>query len=66
MGMAAQFRNMNDAFAVIASFPEYKNLPIIIGESDPEGCAACTGRTGRLSQRHDVFQLHRREFSARI
>jgi xylan 1,4-beta-xylosidase len=41
MGMAGQLRNMNDAFAVIASFPEYKNTPVVIGESDPEGCAAC-------------------------
>jgi len=41
MGMANQFRNINDAFAVIASFPEFKALPIVIGESDPEGCAAC-------------------------
>ncbi|HEX3800360.1 MAG TPA: beta-xylosidase [Verrucomicrobiae bacterium] len=41
MGMANQFRNINDAFAVIASFPEYKKTPIVIGESDPEGCAAC-------------------------
>ncbi len=43
MGMAAQFRNIDDACAVVASFPEYKNLPLVIGESDPEGCAACTG-----------------------
>jgi xylan 1,4-beta-xylosidase len=41
MGMANQLRNMHDAFSVIAKFPEYKNLPIVIGESDPEGCAAC-------------------------
>lgn len=41
MGMANQFRNMNDAFAVIASFPEYQHTPVVIGESDPEGCAAC-------------------------
>jgi xylan 1,4-beta-xylosidase len=41
MGMASQFRNMDDAFAVIASFPRYQNTPIVIGESDPEGCAAC-------------------------
>ena len=41
MGMANQFRDMNGAFAVIASFPEYKRTPIVIGESDPEGCAAC-------------------------
>ena len=41
MGMANQFRDMNGAFAVIASFPEYQRTPIVIGESDPEGCAAC-------------------------
>ncbi len=41
MGMANQFKNINDAFAVVASFPEYKKTPIVIGESDPEGCAAC-------------------------
>ncbi len=41
MGMSSQFKNMNDAFAVIASFPEYRRTPVVIGESDPEGCAAC-------------------------
>jgi xylan 1,4-beta-xylosidase len=44
MGMANQFRAINDAFALIATFPEYKRTPIVIGESDPEGCAACSGR----------------------
>jgi xylan 1,4-beta-xylosidase len=43
MGIANQLRNINDAFAVIASFPELKRTPIIIGESDPDGCAACQG-----------------------
>lgn len=28
---------------VIASYPEWKHTPIILGESDPEGCAACQG-----------------------
>jgi xylan 1,4-beta-xylosidase len=41
MGMANQFRDINGAFAVIASFPEFRKLPVVIGESDPEGCAAC-------------------------
>ena len=41
MGMANQLRDMSGAYAVIASFPEYNNTPIVIGESDPEGCAAC-------------------------
>ncbi len=43
MGMANQLRNIDDACAVIAQFPEFRSLPIVIGESDPEGCAACTG-----------------------
>lgn len=45
MSMSSQLKNMNDNFAVIASFPETKNLPVIIGESDPEGCAACGMQT---------------------
>jgi xylan 1,4-beta-xylosidase len=45
MGMSSQLRNMHDNFEVIASFPELKNIPVIIGESDPEGCAACGMQT---------------------
>ncbi len=43
MGMANQLRAVNEAFAIVAAFPEYKRTPIVIGESDPEGCAACQG-----------------------
>jgi len=43
MGISNQLRNINDGFALVASFPELKDTPIIIGESDPEGCAACQG-----------------------
>jgi xylan 1,4-beta-xylosidase len=41
MGMKSQLNNIKDNFSVIASFPGIKKLPVIIGESDPEGCAAC-------------------------
>ncbi|MGA7160056.1 MAG: beta-xylosidase [Bacteroidota bacterium] len=41
MGMKSQLTNIKDNFEVITSFPEIKGLPVIIGESDPEGCAAC-------------------------
>ncbi|MGB8353957.1 MAG: hypothetical protein WCD79_08740 [Chthoniobacteraceae bacterium] len=41
MGMGSQLKNIDDAFSVISSFLEYKHTPIVIGESDPEGCAAC-------------------------
>jgi len=43
MGIATHLREINDGFGIVASFPELKSTPIIIGESDPEGCAACQG-----------------------
>jgi xylan 1,4-beta-xylosidase len=43
MGIAAQLKTIQTAFAAIGSYPELKRTPIIIGESDPEGCAACQG-----------------------
>ena len=27
---------------VIESFPEFRHLPVILSEADPEGCAACS------------------------
>ncbi len=42
-GIAAQLKTIDTAFARFASFPELKNKPIVIGESDPDGCAACQG-----------------------
>ena len=41
MNMATQLRDIETGFRIVASYPELKNIPIIIGESDPEGCAAC-------------------------
>jgi xylan 1,4-beta-xylosidase len=43
MGIAAQLRTIASGFETVASFPETRRLPIVIGESDPEGCAACRG-----------------------
>ena len=43
MGIANQLRAIDSGFRIVKSFPELKNLPIVIGESDPDGCAACTG-----------------------
>ncbi|GAC1514296.1 MAG: beta-xylosidase [Gemmatimonadaceae bacterium] len=44
MGIAAQLRTIDQGFARIAAFPELRATPIVIGESDPDGCAACQGR----------------------
>ncbi|WP_140485255.1 GH39 family glycosyl hydrolase [Flavobacterium sp. GSA192] len=41
MDMAPQLRDIQTGFKITMSYPETKDLPVIIGESDPEGCAAC-------------------------
>ena len=45
MSVSNQLRAINNGMSIVASFPELKNTPIVIGESDPEGCAACPMRT---------------------
>ncbi len=42
MNINLQLQDISKGFEIVSSFPETKNLPIIIGESDPEGCAACS------------------------
>jgi xylan 1,4-beta-xylosidase len=44
MGIENQLRDLNKGFEIVASFPELKGRPVVIGESDPEGCAACSSR----------------------
>jgi len=41
MSVATQLRAVERGMKVIASYPEWKETPIILGESDPEGCGAC-------------------------
>ena len=45
MGIARQLAAIEQGFKIVASFPEWRRTPIILGESDPEGCAACSART---------------------
>src|SRR6266550_2150451 len=45
MGIARQLASIERGFQVVASFPEWRRMPIILGESDPEGCAACSARS---------------------
>ena len=43
MGISTQLQVADHDFASIAASPAYRDKPIVIGESDPEGCAACQG-----------------------
>jgi xylan 1,4-beta-xylosidase len=40
MSMKGQLEKHKRGFAMVASFPEFRNTPIIIGEADPDGAAA--------------------------
>jgi len=43
MGIRNQLSVIDNMFKLISENPEIKDLPVVIGESDPEGCAACQG-----------------------
>ena len=45
MNMGAQLDDLTEGFKIVAAFPEYRQLPVVIGENDPEGCAACGVQT---------------------
>ncbi len=45
MGIGRHLQVIADNLEVIASFPKWRETPVILGESDPEGCAACSAGT---------------------
>jgi xylan 1,4-beta-xylosidase len=42
MNMGVQLKAIAAGFEAVTLFPELKDIPVIIGECDPEGCAACS------------------------
>jgi len=44
MGIARQLASIQEGFRIVESFPEWRHTPIVLGESDPEGCAACSAK----------------------
>jgi xylan 1,4-beta-xylosidase len=44
MGISRHLQDVSKGFETVASFPELHHLPVILGESDPEGCAACSAQ----------------------
>jgi xylan 1,4-beta-xylosidase len=72
LGIANQLATIDEGFRIIASFPELKPMPIVIGESDPDGCAACQGpqlgyrnttmyssyTAASFARKHDLAERH--------
>jgi xylan 1,4-beta-xylosidase len=73
MGIKAHLATIDTGFRMIAARPALAGKPIIIGESDPEGCAACQGprfgyRNGTMyssytaasfARKHELAARHR-------
>jgi xylan 1,4-beta-xylosidase len=44
MGMARNLQDVDAGMKILAGFVKFRELPVILSESDPEGCAACSAR----------------------
>jgi xylan 1,4-beta-xylosidase len=44
MGIAKNAEDVDKGYAIVRAFPKFETLPIVLSESDPEGCAACPAR----------------------
>ena len=42
MGLLNELKAAEAGFRIVARYPQYIHLPIILSEADPEGCAACS------------------------
>ena len=69
MGIANQLATIDKGFSMIAAVPELRDKPIVIGESDPEGCAACQGaslgyRNGTMYASYTAASFARKQLLA--
>lgn len=44
MGLNRELTDVDRGFELVAGFPQFRHLPIILSEADPEGCAACSSK----------------------
>jgi xylan 1,4-beta-xylosidase len=64
LGISAQLTTVDEGFGMIAAVPELRTKPIVLGEADPDGCAACQGpqlgyRTGTMYSSYTAASLAR-------
>jgi xylan 1,4-beta-xylosidase len=45
MGLATELKAADTGFRIVAKYPQFIHLPIVLSEADPEGCAACSMKT---------------------
>jgi len=42
MGLANELKAAKAGFEIVAKYPRLRQMPIVLSEADPEGCAACS------------------------
>ena len=42
MGLSNELQAAQTGFQIVAKYPQFRRVPIILSEADPEGCAACS------------------------
>jgi xylan 1,4-beta-xylosidase len=45
MGISNELADVDRGFDLVSRYPNFRSLPIILSEADPEGCAACSSKT---------------------
>lgn len=41
LNLGSNLKDVDQGFAIIEKFPTFRQLPVVLSESDPESCAAC-------------------------
>jgi xylan 1,4-beta-xylosidase len=44
MGIARNLQDVDAGMKILGEFAKFRELPVIVSESDPEGCAACSAK----------------------
>jgi xylan 1,4-beta-xylosidase len=44
MGIDRELKDVDRGFGLVAGFPKFAKMPILLSEADPEGCAACSSK----------------------
>jgi len=45
MGLGKELNDADKGFAILERYSQFRKLPVILSEADPEGCAACSMKT---------------------
>lgn len=53
LSIGTHLKDIDRGFAIIEGFPEFRHLPVVLSESDPESCAACDA----TSHPEDAYRL---------